>query len=433
MSFTYVHIVRGMLLASIMIAAFAKGANVAPNEAETVAIPSSITREQAVSIALVRNPEYLAIKQDVKFARATRQRVDGWKSPTLFWEFEEAKSTDPGSFGNQSVGIEQSIDWMGATRARKRVANLGINIATISLERARLRVVSQVSKAVDQVLLAQSINRLVSETIQYANEALAITRSRFQSGQGSYVDLLRIRIAAKRLDAEGRNTIIKLKRSKRALAVLLGAEESRPLKVLGQMDYVSLTSDRASWVATTLERSPSLKIMQQEVDHAKESYVAIRKERGPNMTLGIGRQRLYDGFNADYAWTGKVELSFPLPGTDRQRGREGEANAAYNAMRHRNNQRRLALKARLQQHFEKTASLSTQLADYQRIILPDVKDQRKAAQQAYRVRRIDALNLLDVYRTFLDTQIDYLETLAEYKAARVDLDTLGENLSETEQ
>ena len=84
----------------------------------------------------------------------------------------------------------------------------------------------------------------------------------------------------------------------------------------------------------------------------------------------------------------------------------------------------------LRQRVEEATGLFAQARNYRDAVLPNAEDQLKAAQQEYRVRRIDALNLLDVYNTYLTIQRDYLESLANYRGALSDIDTLGEDLWE---
>ncbi len=139
---------------------------------------------------------------------------------------------------------------------------------------------------------------------------------------------------------------------------------------------------------------------------------------------------MFDGANTDYAWAGHIGFKFPLPGSDRQRGREREAVAEAGAVRDRGHALRLQVFARLDQRFDEAEAFAAQVKRYRAAILPDVEDQRKAAQHDYRVRRIDALNLLDVYTTFLETHRSYLEALTRYRAAVTDLQTVGEDLWE---
>ena len=91
---------------------------------------------------------------------------------------------------------------------------------------------------------------------------------------------------------------------------------------------------------------------------------------------------------------------------------------------------RIEARSMYSQSLKVAHTLDKQLQDYKSVILLDAEDQLKAARQAYRVGRIDALNLLDVYTTYSEVQQSYLETLVRYRAAVIDLQTLGEGLWE---
>ncbi len=393
--------------------------------------PSGLTRAQAVQLALENNPQLQAAGRQVDAARARRLQADGFDPPTVFWDVEEADSGGPSRFGSQVYGIEQSVEWFGVRRARKQATDLGIEAATASLERLRLRITAQTQKAFDRVLLADGTVRLLQQLVALTGEAVGISRVRFKSGTGKYVDLLRTRIARQRLRNDLRDAKIAAADARRRLGVLLG-NDAGTLTVSGELRYRPLQLDRDAWLAKIDQTGPTFILLKRRAEQADKAYAATRKARLPEITVGLGRQRLYDGANANYAWAGQLGLKFPLPGSDRQRGLEGEALAEARAIQDRGRALRLRAQARLQQRYNEAEALAAQLASYNDAILPDVEDQLKAAQQEYRVRRIDALNLLDVYNTYLDTHRAYLNTLTRYRAVVADLETLGEDLWEVE-
>ncbi len=393
--------------------------------------PSGLTRVQAVRLALENNPQLQAAARRLEAARARRLQADGFEPPTVFWDVEEADGGGPRRFGNQIYGIEQTVEWFSVRRARKQATGLGIEAATASLDRVRLRITAQTQKTFDQVLLADNTVRLLQQLVVLTGEAVGISRVRFKSGTGKYVDLLRTRIARQRLQNDLRDAKIAAAKARRLLGVLLG-NDAGTLTVLGELRYQSLQLDRDAWLAKISQTGPTFILLKRRAEQADKVYAATRKARLPEVTVGLGRQRMYDGANTNYAWAGQLGLKFPLPGSDRQRGLEGEALAEAQAIQDRGHALRLRARARLWQRYDEAEALAAQLTSYNDAILPDSEDQLKAAQQEYRVRRIDALNLLDVYNTYLDTHRTYLNTLTRYRAALADLETLGEDLWEVE-
>jgi len=388
-----------------------------------------ITRNQAVQRALENNPGLQATAQIVKGARARRLQADGFEPPSVFWDFEEADSPRPSRAGNQIFGVEQSFDWPGVRQARKAAADFGIDAASAKLGRERLRLTARVQKIFDKALLTKAETQLLKRLVDLMNDAVDITRVRMKSGTGQYGDLLRVRIARQRLQNDFQVATTAANTTRRQLANLLGIFNELPA-ISGDLDYKPIPVDRETLITRISEQGPTALLMRHRAQQAGSRVQAARQGRFPEITVGLGRQRLFNGMTTDYTWAGQLRLKMPLPGSDRQNGLEDEAIAALHQTRNRAQDLRIQTVAQVQQRFDEAETLSEQIRNFKEAILPDAEDQLKAAQQDYRVRRIDALNLVDVYNTFLDTRRSYLGTLTQYRAAVTDLQTGGEDLWE---
>ena len=389
-----------------------------------------LTREQALEQALAANPAIQALTREVEAARARRLQADGFAPPSFVYDFEEARDSNPSRFGNQKYGIEQTIEWPGRRRLLKQFAALGIEASEAALERTRLRLTAQVRKAFDQVLAAKAALKLIADAAARMQESVDISRGRFRAGTDKYLDVLRTQIEAQRLQNDRRLAAVAVSEAQRNFNALLGESGIR-FTAAGELEPAPMNLERDALMADVTETGPSFRLLARRTEQAQTRYEAVRKGRYPDIGVGIQRQRLYGpAAETEYAWAGTLSLSLPLPGTDRQRGLEGEALATAQAAVDRVRAARLSFDARIQQRYDEAVAAAARIESYRASILPDVEDQLKSAQQEYRVRRIDALNLLDAYRTYLAMQRDYLEALASYRAALADLETLGEDLWE---
>ena len=300
----------------------------------------------------------------------------------------------------------------------------------MNIARIRQRITARVHKAFDQILLAKADLTLIKQILVRTEESVVISRARFRSGKGQYIDVLRTRIASQNLQNILREAELVLARAYNRLNLLMGRPADFPLNVNGELAFQPWRKTPGAIVTEAEEKGPTFKLLQKRIEQANLAYRLQRKNRAPEITLGLGRQRLYDGSTTDYAWAGQVSLKFPFPGSNRQRGLEQEAQARSQATHYRVKAILDRARARLRQRAEEANALAVQLTTYQRQTLPDVDDQLKAARQAYRVRRIDNLNLMDVYRTYLETRRNYLTLLVRHRAARIDILTFGEDMWE---
>lgn len=390
----------------------------------------ALTREQAVEQALATNPTVQALARQVEAAHGRRLQADGFAPPAFFYEFEEARDSTPSRFGDQRLGIQQTIEWPGRRRLLKQFAALGVDAAEAALERIKRRTTAQVQKAFDQVLAAEASAALTAAAAARMQEAVDVSRGRFRAGTDKYLDVLRTQVEAQRLQNDQRLAEVAVREARRNFNVLLGEADVR-FTAGGALEPLATPPAGGDWLANAQQTGPSFRLLARRAEQAQTNFQAVRKGRFPEIGVGVARQRLYDpAAETEFAWAGTLSLSLPLPGTDRQRGLEREAQALAQATADRARAATTAFAARLKQRHDEAVAAEAQIKSYRLSILPDVEDQLKAAQQDYRVRRIDALNLLDAYRTYLATQRDYLEALARQRAAIADIDALGEDLWE---
>lgn len=392
-------------------------------------IRTGLSRKEAVEYAMGHNPALRALGKQVDRARAQRLRADGFAPPTVYWEFEEARNSQPDEFGSQVYGVEQTFEWFGVRSARKRAAELGIQAAQAMVDRGRLRVTAQVYKTYDRLLLSKEVKKLLERMLGLTTEAVKISRTRFKSSQGQYVDLMRLKLQRSKLQNALRDIKLKQETDRRQIVRLLGLNSSS-IELTDSLAFTPGNLDDKAQLALLEQQSPSLQMFKHKIAQAQQRLTAARSGRYPDITVGLGRQKLNDGINRESAWAGQLSLTFPLPGSDYQSGKEAEALAERYALIDQVKGHRLEVETRYRQRLQDAELLQAQLRDYRQQILPDSDNQLKAAQQEYRVRRIDALNLLDVYDTFLETRRNYLETLVRYRAALADIETMGEDLWE---
>ncbi len=391
----------------------------------------TLTRDQAINEALIQNPGFLALKRQIDVAYAQREQADGFDSPTIFWEFEEANRSNTSGIGSQVIGIEQTFEWFGVRNARKQVADFGIAATRALVERGRLRLTASVSKAYDRVLLMEATQQLVQRMVTLNDEAVAISRTQFKASEGQYVDLMRTRLRRNQLQNELLEIQADVAGARRVLNRLLG-KVNESMRLTDKLNYEPLLRQDEHWLQRLEKEAPTFVLLDRRARQAERRLQMVRQGRYPEITFGIGQQRLNDGINKEDALAGQLSFKLPLPGSDRYSGLEAEALAQRYAIMDRVQAQQIESRSLFRQSLKIAHTLDKQLQDFQTAMLPDAEDQLKAARQAYRVGRIDALNLLDVYATYSDIQRSYLETLVRYRAVVTDLQTLGEALWEVE-
>jgi outer membrane protein TolC len=420
----------GAALIPLLITNAALAQTLAADAAAETPPGAALTLQRALEIALEQNAGVRAAQAGVDSARGRRLQADGFEPAEVFYEWDEAPRLSPRDAAVRSVGVEQSFGWPGKRERRKDAADFGIDAAQAALARERLRIGAQVRKAYDDALLKAETARLLRESSERLREAIQLARVRYQSNTGQYLDVLRTQTAYARAENERRDAEIAVLEARARLSVLLGRVPDG-LVLADTLEPLPLSVDREA-LARAFEQGPTTTILRSRTKQSEQLFLAARQGRYPDLSLRVARQRLAGTEGDEKAWAAGVGIRIPLPGSDLQRGQEIEASAESRALGSRAYALRLRAEALLKTRYEEARQLDEQIKHYREQVLLDANDQLKAAQQEYRVGRIDAFNLLDVYRTFFETRRAYLEALVRYRATLADLDTLGEDLWEIE-
>jgi cobalt-zinc-cadmium efflux system outer membrane protein len=72
--------------------------------------------------------------------------------------------------------------------------------------------------------------------------------------------------------------------------------------------------------------------------------------------------------------------------------------------------------------YERYASASNQVSQYQKQILPAAKESLELVRQGHIAGEYPFLNLLNAQRTYFQTTLQYLDALRELRAAAIEID-----------
>jgi hypothetical protein len=69
-----------------------------------------------------------------------------------------------------------------------------------------------------------------------------------------------------------------------------------------------------------------------------------------------------------------------------------------------------------------------QVETFHTSLLKDVEDELQSGIMLYQTNQLDALNVIDIYRTYTETKTEYFRSLCNYNLALVDLEVAGEDV-----
>jgi outer membrane protein TolC len=85
-----------------------------------------------------------------------------------------------------------------------------------------------------------------------------------------------------------------------------------------------------------------------------------------------------------------------------------------------------AVRTAAEQAYETVATTRAQVHQFESSILDDTESALRTGIDAYRTGQVDALNLIDIYRTYIDSRTEYSRSLYQYLSALARLDAAGD-------
>jgi outer membrane protein TolC len=164
------------------------------------------------------------------------------------------------------------------------------------------------------------------------------------------------------------------------------------------------------------------------VSLANKSYL-------PDFSLGFSFQRVREqppfdanDFNGTTINSLGVDfgLSIPLWFWKGPRGITGEAAANYAIAKVMSAKVDRDVTTAIQSAYRVLKTAETQVNVFEQSLLQDIEDELMSGITLYRNNQLDALNLIDIYRTYSSTKAEYYRALYNYLVALADLQVAGE-------
>jgi cobalt-zinc-cadmium efflux system outer membrane protein len=383
------------------------------------------TLEQAVTVALKNNPRVLSALKEAEASLGRRLQLEAIPDPEVLFSDEGL------GFGRRSkvegekeisLGIQQSLEFPGKRALRSRVGKYGERIALLEVERAKLVVGAEVKRAYYKTVLSSKTVSSLEGTLALLDRFIETAAARYQAAAVPYLDVLRARVEKARAQnelLEGRN---ELRTDKVRLNILMGRRGDDPLELITGLAFVPPAGDLAGVREEALSTRPSLKIAGLKLERAIAGLMLSRKNLLPDFSVGLFSPSLRAN-----AWGFAVGITVPLYWWKKQKGETIEAAAEKDieVLSRDSAQRRLL--ARIEEAYSNMTTAAEQVKVFKEKLLGEVESELQLSLTSYGLGKTEALDLLDISRTYRTTQLEYLKALYLYLVSAADLEAAGED------
>jgi cobalt-zinc-cadmium efflux system outer membrane protein len=386
-----------------------------------------ITMRQALSLALMNNPELAAFSLEVRARDAAIIQAGLLPNPELSGQLEEfgGSGERSGMSSAQSTLQIGQVILLGGKRAKQvRLAASERDLAALDYEARRLDLLTDVRKAFVDVLAAQEQVALTAELVEVARGVHLSAAERVKAGKVAPLAETKALVEFTNAGIEQEKAQRGLDASKRRLSTLWGQSEAFAGRAEGAIAEIAPIPalDR---IEPLIAQNPDVARWEKEMEQ-RSAASALEKARAiPDVTVSAGWQRFNDtGDN-----TAIVGFSIPLPVFDRNQGAILEATRREAKAREEARAARMKVLASLADSYRSLASSLAAAAGLRDRGLPAAQLAFRTAMEGYQMGKFGFLEVLDAERTLFETRGRYIDALAGYHKARAEVERLlGESL-----
>ena len=385
-----------------------------------------LTLDQAVEIALARNPEVLAARARIDAARGRTLQLRSRPEPQVAGQrrgpasFPASKRKAMRSRSISASNRSSSIPASGPCGPRS--AAQGEDMAAAELDRVRLLLAARVKKTYWNAAFAGAAVEALERTSSRLDALLEDLQAKYRTGAAAYADVLRARAEKARL----RNQILEQAKDKRTaeleLDELLGRAPGEPVALLTALPFVPLDGDPAALVERARTTLPSFRLSALRIERAESAVKLAGLSRYPDFLAGF----LLPSVRPN-GWGVSFGLTMPFLRPGRAKGQAQEASAEAEASRLAAEALDRRVRTAVESAYVAAKSAEEQVLVYEKSLLRELEDELGIQLDYFRYGKAEAFSLLDLHRTYVLAQVEHLRALLLYNLALADLEVAGES------
>lgn len=388
----------------------------------------SVSLRDAVALALLHSPELAAFAWETRAREARVVQAGRPPNPVVgvAWEDIGASSLRRAAAGNEqivqpqtTVQLSQVIELGGKRTARQNLASRTRDLAAWDYEAARIDVLTAVTHAFIDLLAAQEMVRLTSQTSRLVEQVRQSVSARVVAGVVSPIEETRADVALAAVRVESSRATRLLDASRHRLAAQWGSTRAVFPGGSGDLNVAPVLPSLAE-LTNGLVANPDVARWTVEILQREAAVAAERSRRLPDVTLNAGYRRFSDVQIQAFL----IGASLPLPLFDRNGGAVQEAES-HLAKAYEERRAMIArVSARLAEAYRAMAGAHDEVMALRSTVLPGSRQTFDAVSEGYRLGKFGFLDVLDAQRTLIAASGQYLRALSDYHKAVADVERL---------
>jgi outer membrane protein, heavy metal efflux system len=391
-----------------------------------VSVPRGIN--EIVVLTLKHSAELAALEKETAATYSLAVQAGTIGNPTLELQGSTGSLTGSPDERFASIGINQELPLYGKLRLRREAVQREAEVLQRQRDNAaRLLKDEVVTLALDYSLTSQR-QELAENLVKLNRELVAIAGERFKAGDIPELDLNLAKVELARAESRLLEVEREIIPFRIKIASLTGLSES-DIKLADKLSIPIPLPKNQDLVKQALASRPDFLALALERDKAETESCLAKAEALPNLTAGLFAQWQRNSvevggmssINSDTQLG--IRLSMPIPVFDRNTGGWSAARARLDAA----DSRRLALErtiiAEVEAAISRLSSSERILAMFEQGIIPQLTENLKLTQEAYRLGEVGIISVIDEQKKFFEVNDNYLAALHGKRVAFIKLET----------
>jgi outer membrane protein TolC len=319
------------------------------------------------------------------------------------------------------ITLRQPIPWPGKLRARAKVAESEVGIATAREHGSQRQVILDATRTYyDYRLSVRSIQTLRDNQPLLSALDQAVS-ARYRVGKAELIEVLKIQEAEATLG----NTLLDLERQRQIamtrINVLLARPPDSPLgEPITTPDLQALPAQQVL-LEKALGHRPEIEETQAQITQAQARVEAARTERRPDFAVWGGFMPQLRG-GADPTFTVGVQMSIPSFSLSRHNAAAREAVAQTSAHRATLRQTEARIQGEVQTAFLRLDTARRHLDLHRQTLIPLSERSVEAAKASYETGKVPLSFVLEAIQTLIMHHLEYEQFLVEYGQALAEME-----------
>jgi cobalt-zinc-cadmium efflux system outer membrane protein len=390
----------------------------------------ALSLTQVIEYSLRNNGDLKALREEKGIREAAKVRAGLLPNPTLDLEADTGALTGSKEDKSQSIGLSQEFLLAGKRNKRLTVAERELDIYRWQVANRERLLRHEVQTAFFDTLLAQERAALAERSIGVNRQLLEVTQERLKAGDIPELEMNLVKVELARSEGARIESARAMRQSQSRLWALMGLPAVNQPAIVGKLESgFSMKKNLAELKQLAQVKRPDLKALYAEKSRGDADIVLAEAEKVPNLTVGVvythdqgtdktatGEEKVRDNLLG-------VRLSIPIPLFDRNQAGVQDAHAKRNS-----SESRLVATAEIVEREVETAYAGFQnaasvLSLYKSDIIPQLEENLKLTQEAYRLGEVGILSVIQEQKKFFEVSEGYLVALHDRQTALAGLES----------